>query len=347
MSYASGGLIEAVDFNRLAWGTDAGGTYVTTANNLAYIHGVGSGRYGYGQDTTGYTPVALGQTVTATQWTSLVGGVNGVLALQGNTLITPSSVTAGETITYYNQVATGINYAWLNANTGTASSTTAGTPNAQLGFQGWGNNTERRGRYVFTVSWLNANLARYWWNMGGKLDITASLITGGSTRNTDWRNLCAAMGTIRIGYNTTTKIGGSGSPEILRTTAGTGGYWLSTGAAKTDVHPGTPTPTLLDPDARLHFKQFSENSTYIQDFISIDVAYSGVVTNGAYPTLTITVDLENDWEGTTVAPDPPGYKFDQTVTNAATVTVTPRNPVVTALGTAPTAPTITSTFSNE
>lgn len=326
MSYASGGIIEAVDFNNLAWGTDVGGTYTTTANNLAYIHGMGYGRYGYGQDTTGYAPVALGQVVTATQWTSLVGGVNGALALQGNTLITPSSVTAGNTITYYSQVAGGIDYAWNNAKLGTVSSTTSGTANAQLGAQGWGGGEQRRGRYTFTVSWLNANLARYWWNMGGKLDITASVITGGTTRNTDWSDLCTAMGTIRIGYRATTKVGGSGTPTTLLSTEGTGGYWL--GTTETGPHPGGTVT---------HFKQYSANSPYTVDFINIDVTYGGVGANGAYPTMTIVVDLENDWMS----------DFQQTVTNAATVTITPRNPVVTALGTAPTAPTITSVFANQ
>ena len=334
MAYESHGIIEAVDFNNLAWGSDAGGTKISNVDNLAYLHGVGYGRFGYGQSTTGYAPVALGQVVTATQWSSLVGGINGALALQGASLIDPTSVTAGDTITYYDEVAGGISTAWDNAKVGTVGSTAAGTPNAQLGFQGWGGNTERRARYTFTVSWVNADLARYWWNMGGKLDITASLITGGLTRNTDWSNLCAAMGTIRIGYNTTTKIGGSGTPEILLSTAGTGGYWMNT--SETGAHQGTES---------IHFKQFSDNSpNYIVDFISVNVAFGGVSANGAYPTMTITVDLENDWTGTIVAP---GVAFDTTVTNAATVTVTPRNPVVTALGTTPTAPLITSTFANQ
>lgn len=326
MSYESGGLIQAVDFNNLAWGTDVGGTYTTVANNLAYIGGLGYGRYGYGQDTTGYAPVALGQTVTATQWSSLVNGVNGALALQGESLISPTSVTAGETITYYSEVAGGIDTAWNNARLGTVGSTAAGTANAQLGAQGWGGGAERRGRYTFTVSWLNGNLARYWWNMGGKLDITSSVISGGTTRNTDWSNLCAAMGTIRIGYRATTKVGGSGTSTILLSTAGTGGYWLDT--TETGPHPG---------GTATHFKQYSANAPYTVDFINIEVTFGGVAANGAYPTMTIVVDLENDWPS----------EFQQTVTNAATVTVTPRNPVVTALGIAPTAPTITSTFANQ
>jgi hypothetical protein len=241
-------------------------------------------------------------------------------------LITPTSVTAGQTITYYDEVATGITNAWNNAKVGTVEATTAGTANAQLGQQGWGGNTERRGRYTFTVSWLNANLARYWWNMGGKLDITSSVITGGTTRNTDWSNLCSAMGTIRIGYRATTKVGGSGTPTTLLSTEGTGGYWLDT--TETGPHPG---------GTATHFKQYSANAPYTVDFINIDVTFGGVAANGAYPTMTIVVDLENDWPS----------DFQQTVTNAATVTITPRNPVVTALGIAPTAPTITSTFANQ
>ena len=262
MAYQSGGLIEAIDFNNAAWGTDVGGTYTTAKNNLAYLHGIGFGRYGYGQDTTQYTQVATTNTVTATQWSSLLGGVNGALALQGASLISPLTVTTGETISYYSTIAGGINTAWANAASGMCAATTAGTPNAQLGQQGWGGNTERRGRYVFTVSWLNANLARYWWNCGGKLDITSSVISGGTTRNTDWSNLCAAMGTIRIGYNSTTKVGGSGTTTALLSTAGTGGYWLDTTVG--GPHTGTPLT---------HFTQYSANAPYTVDYITIQVEF--------------------------------------------------------------------------
>ena len=326
MAYQSGGVIEAVDFNKIAWGTDAGGTYTTALNNLAYIHGVGFGRYGYGQSTTGYTQAAAGNQVTATQWSSLVGGVNGALGLQGASLITPGAVTAGQTITYYNTISTGIDTAWTNAGVGQVGSIAAGTAQAQQGIANWGSSTERRARYTFTVSWVNANLARYWWNCGGKLDITSAVAAGGVTRNTDWSNLCAAMGAIRIGYNDTIKVGGSGTNTILLNTPGFGGYWLNTTIGA--PHPGT---------SQIHYQQYSANAPYTVDYINVLVEFTGVVINGGYSAMTITVDLENDYPSV----------FQQPVPNAATVTITPRNPVATALGTAPTAPTITSTFSNQ
>ena len=67
MTYSSGGLIQASDYNTIAWGTSSGGTYTSSPSNLAYVWGTGSGRYGYGQSTSGFTALSAGTTVTATQ----------------------------------------------------------------------------------------------------------------------------------------------------------------------------------------------------------------------------------------------------------------------------------------
>jgi hypothetical protein len=326
MSFSSGGLIESVDFNRAAWGSNVGGTYTNSLNNLAYVHGVGFGRYGYGQSTSAYTQVVVASTVTAAQWTGLINGVNSSLSLQGSANIAPGSVVVGDTITAYASITSGINTAFTNANLGTVGSATAGVTSSVTGVTNWGGATERRTRFTFTCTWANADQARYWWNAGGKLHVTCSLVTGSTTRNSDWSSLAAAVGNVVIGYNTTTKSGGSGSIDTIKNAPLTGGYWLSTAVGGS--HAGTST---------LQFKQFSANAPYTIDFIGITTQYSGTTSNGGYPVITIIVDWENDYAST----------FQQTVANAPTCRVTPFNPVATAFGTALVAPTIVGSAANQ
>ena len=78
MTYTSGGLIQATDYN----------TFISTGTpNINNIWGTGSGDSGWGQ--TAINTVAVADTVTATQWASLV-----------NTLSTMGSQT-GTTITSF------------------------------------------------------------------------------------------------------------------------------------------------------------------------------------------------------------------------------------------------------
>jgi hypothetical protein len=326
MTYAAGGIIEAVDFNRTTWGSNTGGTYTNALNNLAYIHGTGYGRYGYGQSTSPYTQVAINSTVTAAQWSGLINGVNSSLSLQGSANISPGSVTAGGTITYYSTIVSGVDTAWTAANTANVGSTSANVTTSVTGTTDWGGATERRTRFTFTCTWANADQARYWWNAGGRIHVTCALTTGGTTRNTDWSSLASAVGNVVIGYNTTTKSGGSGTVDTIKSAPLTGGYWLGTAVAGS--HSGTST---------LQFRQYSANAPYTTDHIAITTNYSGSTSNGGYPVMTIVVDWENDYAST----------FQQTVGNAPTTRITPFNPVATAFGTALVAPSVVGTYSNE
>jgi len=327
MTYAAGGVIEAVDFNRTAWGSNTGGTYTNALNNLAYVHGTGFGRFGYGQSTSAYTQVAISSTVTAAQWSGLINGINSSLSLQGGANIAPAGVTAGNTITYYSTITSGVDSVYTAANTANVGSTTANATTSVTGTSNWGGTTERRTRFTFTCTWANADQARYWWNAGGKIHVTCSLTTGGQTRNTDWSKLAANIGNVVVGYNTTIKSGGGlPAPSTILSAPLTGGYWL--GTASGGSHSGTST---------LQFRQFSAAAPYTTDHIAITTQYSGSTSNGGYPVMTIIVDWENDYVGS----------FDGTVTNAPTTRVTPFNPVATAFGTALVAPSVVGSFVNE
>ena len=62
MTYSSGGLIQAVDYNTFAQG---GASADNNVANINTIWGVGTGDKGWGQSTT-ITPVSAAATVTAT-----------------------------------------------------------------------------------------------------------------------------------------------------------------------------------------------------------------------------------------------------------------------------------------
>ena len=112
MTYSSGGLIQATDYNNLAWGGTQG-TYTAVTNNIAYVMGVGSGAFGYGQNLSQINTVSAAATVTAAQWAGLVYLLNRAIGHQsgsGSQLATGGNInmTAGETITYFANVATAV-----------------------------------------------------------------------------------------------------------------------------------------------------------------------------------------------------------------------------------------------
>ena len=67
MTYSSGGLIQATDYNGFVGPTASGGT---AGANLNDIWSTGSGDKGWGQTAVG--TVSAAGTVSATQWASLV-----------------------------------------------------------------------------------------------------------------------------------------------------------------------------------------------------------------------------------------------------------------------------------
>lgn len=294
MAYSSGGNIEAIDYNNLAWGSNAGGTYTTNSlnKNIAVVWGTGSGRFGYGQSVTSIPQAGTGpngnltsvdgpsagdvtaDNVTAQQWNGLILTLNKSLFHQGSSNLSAlSGVTVGSDITYYSVISTGVNTAWNNANAGTTglaltdSTATTGTVSGT-----W----QTSATFTFTVTFTSADAARYFFNAGGRLKIT-SAGPGGSGRSGDWTTLCTACGTINIGYLNTTKTGGSGTPDILLN-ASDGGFWNLTGTAVN------------------HFRQFSATTTYTQNYLNVSAQVSGTAgsNGGLGTTLTIVVTHQDD-----------------------------------------------------
>lgn len=210
MSYAQFNLIEASDFNNLV-----GGNPTTTANTLNAVWATGSGQVGYGQ--TAVSNVAAGQTVAATNWASLINSTSNAATHQGATLGSVTTPVAGGLVTYQANVVTNLQTIYGNRlNAASTGSTTANTTTT-------GGAWTDTATFTFTVTFANGDAARYFFNSGGQLKLTASHSNSTAGINAAFNALATATGTVVISgqnsgtrtvagtsYNGLTKIGGSG-----------------------------------------------------------------------------------------------------------------------------------------
>lgn len=297
MTYSSGGLIQASDYNTLAWGSTGGGTYVDS-DNLAVVWGTGTGRYGYGQSTSSFTQVAATNTVTATQWTGLLGQMTAAKNHNGASFGTmASSVTTGTVVSYISTVSS--NLTALRAAVGTSSgalSDSAATNKTTA--SGWNTAT-----HTHTVTFSSADAARYFFNAGGTIKITPSIPNSGATRELEWYDLCTKVGTVTFGYRNTTKSGAGTATTLLN--SNNGGYWNLTGSAVT------------------HFLMYADTAPYTTNYIQIQVSWSGTSANGGYPVLTFTT-YWNDAQDNAL-------EVNQYVDNIATTSLVVSSPPTTYL----------------
>jgi hypothetical protein len=267
MTYSSGGLIQAADYNGFA-STNVGanvnatwGTSVTSA--------------GYGQ--TDIATVSAAGTVTATQWATLVNTIASMAAHQGTTITARSAPVATNLIQILAAVNTDITACYNNRGNAVANGTQF------TGYTGTNSKTAATSGTPWTITFTNtvtfasADAARYFFNAGGRIKIDVSKTSTGATGDPEWNDLANTLcGDIFItggdytqtiagtAYTGTTKIGGTGTPNTLATT--TGWFDLTAGAAATIV-----------------YKQFADTAPYTANFIQHSIAK-----NAGSTVLTIT-----------------------------------------------------------
>lgn len=227
MAYSTGSIILDDDYNIFATGNAAG----TGDNNVANVNtvwGVGTGDKGYGQTTLPVlSAVSAGQTVTATQWSTMLARISSAASQQGSTITSITSPVAGNTISAYAALSANITTIFNNRLNCAAvgSSITAGGSTDRT--TSWTSSVT----FTQTVTFASGDAARYFFNAGGRITHTWSR-TGGSVndQNTAITNLCSACGTLNYtagtgtqtiaggSYTGTTKSGGSGSPTVATTT---------------------------------------------------------------------------------------------------------------------------------
>jgi len=243
MTYSSAGLIQAADYNGFVGPTSSGGT---AGANLNDIWATGATDKGWGQ--TAVTNVTAGSnTVTATQWASLVNNLATSGTQTSTALTARSAPTTGQTIDILAALNADLTSVTTNRGNAAASGTEYGT------FSGTTSKTTGTGSgqsawtitFTHTVTFPSADQARYFWNAGGIVRLKYGKSSTGTDADADWNTFSGLCGTINLtgrvagatqtiaaqAYTGTTRLSGTGGTQT--TLATTTGWYNLTGSATT------------------------------------------------------------------------------------------------------------------
>jgi len=248
MTYSSGGLIQATDYN---------GFVSTNASNINDVWSTGASDKGYGQSAI--STVSAAGTITATQWASLVNDLSSLGSQTGTTLTARSAPTAGTLISVLAAVNTDITNVTTNRNNAVA---------VRSQFTGWtGTNSKTAATtgatwtitFTNTVTFASAAAARYFFNGGGLIKLDVSKTATGDLGDPEWNDLAGTLcgdiyisgaGTAHtiaaVSYTGVTKVGGTGTPSTLQTSLG----WYN-----------------LTTSDQVIYKQFADTAPYTTNFI--------------------------------------------------------------------------------
>jgi hypothetical protein len=287
MTYTSGGLIQATDYN---------GFVSTNAANINDLWGAGSSDKGYGQ--TAISTVSTAGTITATQWASLVNTLSSIGSQTNTTLTARTAPTAGGLISILSAVNTDITNVTTNRNNAAAvgsqftgysgtNSKTAGTSGATWTIT-----------FTNTVTFASAAAARYFFNGGGLIKLDVSKTSTGALGDPEWNDLAATLcGDIWISgagtahtiagtsYTGVTKIGGTGTPSTLQNSLG----WYN-----------------LTTSDQVIYKQFADTAPYTNNFIQHSARTAGSGTQLVITTLWSASDGDAISGGTAASGATPG-----------------------------------------
>jgi hypothetical protein len=290
MTYSSGGLIQATDYNGFA--------STTVGANVNATWGTGVTSAGYGQ--TALATVSSGGTVSATQWATLVNTIASMGSHQGTAITARTAPVTGNTISILSAVNTDITNCFNNRGNAAASGSQ---------FTGYTGTNSKTGTttgatwsitFTNTVTFASADAARYFFNAGGTIKIDVSKTSTGATGDPEWNdlanNLCgdifitggAYSQTIAgVVYTGTTKSGGTGTPNTLTTT--TGFFDLTPGGAAVIV-----------------YKQFADTAPYTANFIQHSLSLNAGSTVLTISTLWSASDGDPITGGTAASGATPG-----------------------------------------
>lgn len=287
MTYSSGGLIQATDYN---------GFVSTNASNINDLWSTGSSDKGYGQSAI--STVSTAGTITATQWASLVNTLSSLGSQTSTSLTARTAPTAGTLISILAAVNTDITNVTTNRNNAAA----VGSQ-----FTGWsGTNSKTAATsgatwtitFTNTVTFASAAAARYFFNGGGLIKLDVSKTATGDLGDPEWNDLAGTLcgdiyisgaGTAHtiagVSYTGTTKIGGTGTPSTLQTSLG----WYN-----------------LTTSDQVIYKQFADTAPYTTNFIQHSAKTAGSGTQLVITTLWSASDGDPISGGTAPTGATPG-----------------------------------------
>lgn len=242
MTYAVGSIIQAADYNGFVGTIPSTSAYpnaTATLNKVSALIGVGYGNHGYGQANPVLSPVtAVTDLVTAAQWNNLLSGMSMVNTHTGSGLTLQPAVSTGTLI----QAEVGSSgrpdiftlISSLDANRNNAALTQMAVTNVLTSTRttAWGGQVLT---HEFTVNFGTEDSARYFFNSGGQIRLSANRSGGSaSSINSSWTTLLNSVGTVKFAYNSTTYTGTGGYAN------GYIGYYGLTGSyQQIFIHNGT------------------------------------------------------------------------------------------------------------
>jgi len=304
MTYAQFGLVQSTDFNNLIGPNPGAG-----ANLLNTTWATGSGSAGYGQ--TAIANVAVGDTVTAAKWATLVSNTASAASHQGTSISSVSTPVSGGTVTYQSAIPSNLSSIYSNRlNAALQGSTAANTATR-------GSTWSQAITFTHTATFANGDAARYFFNAGGQLAMTVSHPTGTGI-NLLFNNLCSNVGTVvmsapssgtitvaSVSYNGITKVGGGGNAPTVDSTKGY--YGLTTGNSTVFTQTASTGPSgYLSTFIRFIAKTSTptgsngDNGAIITVYTVWDEVPDGlIVASGSATTMTVkypeTTYLANSW----------------------------------------------------
>jgi len=287
MTYSSGGLIQATDYN---------GFVSTNASNINDVWSTGSSDKGYGQSAI--STVSTAGTITATQWASLVNTLSSLGSQTSTSLTARTAPTAGTLISILAAVNTDITNVTTNRNNAAA----VGSQ-----FTGWtGTNSKTAATsgatwtitFTNTVTFASAAAARYFFNGGGLIKLDVSKTATGALGDPEWNDLAGTLcgdiyisgaGTAHtiaaVSYTGTTLVGGTGTPSTLQNSLG----WYN-----------------LTTSDQVIYKQFADTAPYTTNFIQHSAKTAGSGTQLVITTLWSASDGDPISGGTAPTGATPG-----------------------------------------
>ena len=282
MAYASSGSIEAAHYNG----------FVTSLNA---IWGVGTGVRGLGQTTT-LAAVSASDSITASQWATLLTRLKSISSHQGNDgNITIDSVTnpsAGDSIAVIANIATDIG----TLDTSAAIATVAGLGSAITDTAVTSGNFTVTITQTNTLTFASEDKMRTFFNAGGKVTVSWGLSGHTSdAKANEWAGLATECGTWTIFSTTSSKVGGSATGTVTQSV--TTGFSGITGSNAQQ------------------FKQTQNTSPYTANYMQLNASKSGGVLtlqsvwkdDAAEDSSPASADITDGSKTTTFTVFPPSY----------------------------------------
>lgn len=226
MSYVAGDKILDQEYNNFLNSS-------ATPKGINYTFGTGANQWGLGQ--TALNAVAVGDKITAAQWNSLFAAMDNVANHTNDTLTSTAAKAAGDVIAVK---------AALETDLGTlASSVANGCPNAtalstSAALQTSASSTRYAGSHVVehSVTFTNANQARWFFNAGGKIHINITRTGNGgasaTSKDSSVDELITGLGNFLLKSQTSSR---SGSTETLATDGTAIGFYDLTTSYQTII----------------------------------------------------------------------------------------------------------------